>query len=300
MLLGPSNTAGKVDDAFIFIVVCCVVLLAIVTLCMVTFLIKYNRKRHPKPEHVRENVLLEVTWTVIPTILVLFMFYFGWVNFEFIRNPPKDAMTVNVTARQWSWLFEYDNGKRSDVLNVPLGRPVKLVMTSLDVVHSLFIPAYRIKEDCVPGMKTHLWFTAGEPGSYDIFCTEYCGVGHSHMRSKVVVMQPEEFRTWQLAATPMTIAEKGPALLQEKGCTACHSLDGSPKIGPPLKGLLGRKETVVVAGQEKEITVDDAFIRGHILDPRSATVKGFPPVMPPIPMTDEELKTIAGYLETLK
>ncbi len=300
MLLGPSNTTGKVDEAFIFIVVCCVVLLAVVTLCMVTFLIRYNRKRHPKPEHVRENVLLEVVWTVVPTILVVFMFYFGWVDFEFIRNPPRDAMKVNVTARQWSWLFEYDNGKRSDVLNVPLGKPVKLVMTSLDVVHSLFIPAYRIKEDCVPGMKTHLWFTANELGSYDIFCTEYCGVGHSHMRSKVVVMRPEEFQKWQLAAAPTTIAELGTTILNAKGCLGCHTTDGSPKIGPTLKGLLGRKEAVVVAGQEKEITVDGVFIRGHILDPRSATVKGFPPVMPPIPMTDEELKTIVSYLETLK
>jgi cytochrome c oxidase subunit II len=228
------------------------------------------------------------------------MFYFGWVDFDYIRNPPKDAMPVHVTARQWSWLFEYDNGKQSDVLNVPLGRPVKLLMTSVDVLHCLFIPAYRIKEDCVPGMTTHLWFTASELGTYDIFCTEYCGVGHSHMRSKVVVMQPEEFRKWQLAAAPATIAEKGAAILNAKGCLGCHTTDGSPKIGPTFKGLLGRKETVVVAGREKEITVNDAFIRGHILDPRSATVKGFPPVMPQIPMTDAELNTIVGYLETLK
>ena len=184
MMLGPSNTAGRIDSAFMVVVAACVVLLAIVTVCMVVFLIRYNRKRHPRPEHVRESLLLEIVWTVVPTILVILMFYFGWVDFEYIRNPPKDAATVHVTARQWSWLFTYDNGKQSDLLRVPLGKPVKLVMTSLDVLHSLYIPAFRIKEDCVPGMKTHLWFTANKAGSYDLFCTEYCGAGHSHMRAK--------------------------------------------------------------------------------------------------------------------
>jgi cytochrome c oxidase subunit 2 len=300
MFLGPSNTTGKVDDAFIFIVVSSVILLAAVTICMVVFLVKYNRKKHPRPEQVKESILLEVIWTVIPTILVMFMFYFGWVDFDYIRNPPQDAMTVHVTARQWSWLFEYDNHKESDVLNVPMGRPVKLLMTSADVVHCLFIPAYRIKEDCVPGMTTHLWFTANESGTYDIFCTEYCGVGHSHMRSKVVVMRPEDFAAWRRSPPGSTVADPGPKLLQSKGCLGCHSLDGTPKVGPTFKDLLGRKETVIIAGGEKNITVDGAFIHKHILQPRSATVKGFPPVMPTIPMTEEELTTIVAYLETVK
>lgn len=299
MLFGASNTAGKVEDAFAFIVVCCVVLLAIVTVCMVVFLVKYNRDRHPRPEHVKESVLLEVVWTVIPTILVIFMFYFGWTDFSFIRNPPADAMTVNVTARQWSWLFEYENGKGTDVLNVPVGRPVKLIMTSSDVVHCLFIPAYRIKEDCVPGMKTRLWFTAKETGIFDIFCTEYCGVGHSHMRSRVVVSSRADFEKWYVAAPEKTAAE-GPNLLQNKGCLGCHSLDGTARIGPTFKDLSGRKETVVASGKEKVITVDGAYLRAHILAPRSATLKGYPPIMPVIPMTDEELKAIVGFLETLK
>jgi cytochrome c oxidase subunit II len=300
MFLGPSNTAGKVDDAFMFIVACSVVLLAIVTVCMVVFLIKYNRKRHPRPEHVEENVLLEVVWTVIPTILVIFMFYFGWVDFDYIRNAPRDAMPVQVTARQWSWLFAYDNGRQNDVLNVPLGRPVKLLMTSADVLHCLFIPAYRIKEDCVPGMTTHLWFTANELGTYDIFCTEYCGVGHSHMRSKLVVMRPEEFAAWQSSPPEKTGTDTGPKLLQSKGCLGCHSLDGTRLIGPTFKGLSGRRETVAESGEEKEIVVDAAFIRHHILNPRLATVKGFPPVMPTIPMTADELTAIVSYLETVK
>lgn len=300
MMLGPSNTAGRIDSAFMVIVAACVVLLAIVTVCMVVFLVRYNRKRHPRPERVGESLLLEIVWTVVPTILVILMFYFGWVDFEYIRNPPKEAATIHVTARQWSWLFTYDNGKQSDLLRVPLGKPVKLVMTSLDVLHSLYIPAFRIKEDCVPGMKTHLWFTATQAGSYDLFCTEYCGAGHSHMRSKVIALAPEEFQTWLNTAESAALADLGPRLLQSKGCIGCHSLDGTAKIGPTFKGLFGRREIVIVGGQEKEITVDEAFIRSHILDPRAATVKGYPPVMPPVPMTDDELKTIVAYLESVK
>jgi cytochrome c oxidase subunit II len=300
MLLGPSNTAGRVEGAFLFIVTCCVILLAVVTICMVVFLVKYNKDRHPRPEHVKENTLLEIVWTVVPTILVIFMFYFGWVDFQYIRNPPKDAMTVNVTARQWSWLFDYDNGQQSDVLHVPVGKPVRLIMTSVDVLHCLYIPAYRIKEDCVPGMKTHLWFTANETGDYDIFCTEYCGVGHSHMRTKVVVMTLDDFERWVNAAPPTTAVDLGPRILQAKGCIGCHTLDGTQKVGPTFKQLLGRKETVITAGKEKSITVDVGFIREHILDPRKAAVKGYPPVMPQVPMTDEELKTIISYMETLK
>jgi len=300
VILGPANTTGKVDDAFLIIVVCCVVLLAAVTVSMVVFLFKYNRKRHPRPEHVRENIALEIVWTVVPTILVLLMFYFGWVDFDMIRNPPKDAVPVQVTARQWSWLFTYENGRQEDVLNVPLGRPVKLLMTSADVLHCLFIPAYRIKEDCVPGMTTHLWFTANETGTYDIFCTEYCGVGHSHMRSKLVAMTPEDFRKWYDAAPGKSAADLGPKILQAKGCLGCHSLDGAAKVGPTFKGLMGKEETVIVAGEERKITVDRAFVRDHIVNPRSATVKGFPPVMPPTAMTDEELDTVAAYLETVR
>lgn len=300
MFLGPSNTAGKVDDAFLFITASCVVLFAIVTICMVVFLIRYDRRKHPQPEHVKESVLLEIIWTVVPTILVTFMFYAGWVNFEYIRNPPRGAMTINVTARQWSWLFEYGNGKQSDVLNVPQGIPVKLIMTSADVLHCLFIPAYRIKEDCVPGMKTHLWFTADEPGSYDIFCTEYCGVGHSHMRSKIIVMTPDNFTKWLKATEGNTPADLGPKIMQAKGCLGCHSLDGTAKVGPTFKNLMGRKETVIEGSAEKTKIVDEAFVRSHIFDPRSTAVKGYPQIMPQIPLTDEELKTVIAYLETIK
>lgn len=300
MLLGPSNTAGKVESAFLFVVGSAVILLAIVTFLMILFLIKYNRKRHPRSEEVKESLLLEIIWTTIPTVLVLVMFYFGWVDFDYIRNPPKDAMPVNVIARQWSWLFTYGNGKQSDLLRVPVNKPVKLIMTSQDVIHCLFIPAFKIKEDCVPGMKTHLWFSANELGSYDIYCTEYCGVGHSHMLSKVIVMQGGDFEKWYASAEAAGLPEKGLKLLQEKGCLGCHSTDGTKKIGPTLKGLYGKKVVVFTNGKEREIIADEEYLRKSILKPEADIVKGYAPIMPAIPVTDEDLQTIVEFLKTLK
>jgi cytochrome c oxidase subunit 2 len=299
IFLGPANTTGRVDSAFIVIVAMCVALLAIVTFFMVFFLIKYNRKNHPHHEEVRESLALEIIWTVVPTILVLLMFYFGWVNFDYIRHPPRGAMTVNVIARQWSWLFEYEDGKQSDVLRVPLGRPVKLILTSQDVIHSLFIPAFRIKEDCVPGMKTHLWFNANEAGAYNIFCTEYCGVGHSHMISKVIVMPASEFESWY-QTRQATLENKGYDLLKTKGCLGCHTVDGTKKIGPSFKGILGRTETVLTNGKEIQIIVDEKYLKRSVLQPGADVVKGYPNIMPTIKMADEELEAIINYIESLK
>jgi cytochrome c oxidase subunit 2 len=299
MLWGPANTTGKVDAAFIFIVAICVALLAIVTFAMVFFLIKYNRKRHPQHEEVRENLALEILWTVIPTILVMLMFYFGWVNFDYIRNAPSDAMPVNVIGRQWSWLFQYENGTQSYVLRVPVGKPVKLILTSQDVIHSFFIPAFRIKEDCVPGMKTHLWFNANETGTYEVFCTEYCGMEHSHMLSKVIVMPVGDFDRWYKSGQKVP-ANRGYELLQSKGCLGCHTTDGTPKVGPTFKGLFGSKVTVLTNGREREIVADEEYLKRSVRQPGADIVKGFPNIMPTIPVTDDELETIIDYIETLK
>jgi cytochrome c oxidase subunit 2 len=301
MFWGPSNTAGKVESAFLFIVAASVILLCIVTFFMILFLVKYNSKRHPQGEEVKESMALEITWTIIPTVLVLLMFYFGWVDFEYLRHPPPDAMPVNVIARQWSWLFIYENGKQSGVLKVPINKPVKLIMTSKDVIHSLFIPAFRIKEDCVPGMKTHLWFNANELGSYDIFCTEYCGVGHSHMLSKVIVMPVGDFDSWYRAKQAAATSEsEGHRFLESKGCLGCHTTDGSKKIGPTFKGLVGKKVTVLTNGKERVVTADEAYIERSVLHPKADVVKGFPDIMPTIPVTKEELEEILDYLKSLK
>ncbi|MGO9611641.1 MAG: cytochrome c oxidase subunit II [Dissulfurispiraceae bacterium] len=297
MFIGPSNTAGKVESAFLFIVSASVILLALVTFCMVLFLVKYNRKRHPQAEDVKESLLLEILWTVIPTVLVLVMFYIGWVNFSYIRKPPTDSMLVNVIARQWSWSFKYENGKQADVLRVPINKPVKLILTSADVIHSLYIPAFRIKEDCVPGLQTHLWFTGNEMGTYDIFCTEYCGVGHSRMRSKVIIMSQQDFEKWYSGAEITGPAGNGLKLLQDKGCLGCHSTDGTKKIGPTFKEIFGRKETVLTGGKERQIVVDEAYLKRSVLEPQADIVKGYPPIMPTIPVTEDELSSIITYLK---
>lgn len=253
---------------------------------------------------------------MIPTILVLIIFFVGWKGFQYMRTVPPDAMPVKVLARQWSWLFTYENGKQDSVLRVPLRKPIKLLITSADVLHSLYIPAYRIKEDCVPGMDTHLWFLPDEVGSYDLFCTEYCGVGHSAMITKVEVMTEKDFDNWyrgeneaqaksveaKSSSKTGTPGRKGAELIQVKGCTACHSTDGTPKIGPTFKDILGKKETVIRDGKEREIVVDEAFIKQTLLQPELDRVKGFPPIMPSQKglLTDKEIDEIIEYIKTLK
>jgi cytochrome c oxidase subunit 2 len=299
MIWGPANTSGKIESAFLFVTVSTIVLLAIVVFFMILFIVKYNKKRHPRPEHVEENITIEIVWTVIPLALVMLMFYFGMVDFDYVRNPPKDSFPVNVIARQWSWLFRYENGKESDVLRVPVGRPVELLMTSKDVIHSFFVPAFKIKEDCVPGMTTHLWFNVSDVGSYDVFCTEYCGLGHSHMRSQIIAMTEADFQKWYTAKAEAG-AETGYHLLAEKGCLGCHTVNGSPKVGPTFKGLYGSKVTVMTNGKQRVITANDAYIERSILHPDADIVKGFPPVMPTLPVTKNEMQQIIDYMKTLK
>jgi cytochrome c oxidase subunit 2 len=294
-----SNIAAKVTEAFLIVTGACVVLLCLVMITMIVFLVRYDKRKNPVPTDVQESTTLEIVLTVIPTILVLAMFYYGWVNFGYIRTPPKNAMQIDVTGRQWAWSFAYTNGKKSDVLNVPLGKPVELVLTSADVIHSFFIPAYRVKEDCVPGMKTHLWFIADELGTFDIFCTEYCGLAHSHMLSKLNVMRIADFDKWYEAAAAAEGGE-GLQLLQSKGCLGCHTTDGTRKVGPTFKGLYGSMVTVITDGKERTIRADEEYIRRSVLDPKADVAKGYPPIMPTLPVTGKELDEIVEYLETLK
>jgi cytochrome c oxidase subunit II len=300
MFWTAPNTAGQIQSSFLIILGCAVFLLVAVTFFMLLFLVKYNHNKHPEPVAVKDSLLLEIVWTAIPTVIVLLLFYFGWKDFDYIRNPPKDSLPITVIARQWSWLFEYESGKQSDLLRVPINKPVRLILTSRDVIHSLFIPAFRIKEDCVPGLKTHLWFKANEVGSYEIFCTEYCGVGHSHMLSKVVVMPAVDFAAWYRGSGPESLAERGQQLLQNKGCLGCHSIDGSKKIGPTLRGVFGSKVIILTQGRENEILADEEYLHTMILRPGVSVVKGYPPIMPLTPLTEEELGIIINYLKGLK
>ena len=293
-----SNSARYVDAAFLVIVGISVALLAGVTSVMLFLIFRYNRRRGTKAEQVEGGTALEIIWTVIPVVLVMVMFVIGERSFRLIRSAPREIMTIRVDARQWSWMFGYDNGRQSDQLRVPLGKPVKLRLSSRDVLHSFYVPAFRIKEDCVPGMETYLWFTPQQQGSFDIFCTEYCGLGHSGMLAKVVVMPEKEFDEWYAGAGAK--GNRGLQLLLEKGCLGCHTTDGTLKVGPTFKGIYGRTVTVVTSGKERTITVDGDYLKRSVLDPGADIVKGFPPVMPKIPVTPEELDAIEDYLEHLR
>jgi cytochrome c oxidase subunit II len=191
------NPMPGVDQAFIYILGFSIVLLLGITVTMIVFVIKYSRKRNPKPTDIRGNWKLEVIWTVVPSIIALSMFYYGWSSYTGLRNVPEGAIEIEVTAQMFSWLFLYPNDKETEnELVVPLGKPVKLNISSLDVLHSLFIPAYRIKVDAVPGMNTYAWFLPDKLGVYYLQCAEFCGVGHADMTATLRVVPVNEYEEW--------------------------------------------------------------------------------------------------------
>ncbi|RMD50259.1 MAG: cytochrome c oxidase subunit II [Ignavibacteria bacterium] len=196
MFPGPSNTVEAVDSVMFYIVAISVILLLGITITMIYFVFKYNRKKGHKPVDIHGSVLLETIWIAIPTLLVLSMFYYGYMGFKTIRNIPDNAYKIKTTAQMWKWNFEYENGVAKDTLYVPVDTPILLEMESIDVNHSLYIPAFRIKEDVIAGKINYLSFTPSEIGDYDIACAEYCGLNHSMMYTKVVVLPKQKFNEW--------------------------------------------------------------------------------------------------------
>jgi len=191
-----SNFANSVDGTFLFTLIVSVFFLVLITVLMIFFVIKYNRKRNPKATNIHGNMFLEIAWTGIPTILVLIMFWYGWQGYKEMVNVPENAMPIDVTAQMWKWSFKYEDGKTTDSLYVPVNTPIKLTLHSNDVNHSFFIPAFRLKKDVFPNRERVAWFIAKETGEYDIACSEYCGLNHSYMYSKIFVLPEEEFKNW--------------------------------------------------------------------------------------------------------
>ena len=220
-------------------------------------------------------------------------------SFKVMRDIPDDAMPVTVRAQMWSWVFEYENGKQSTELIVPTGRPVKLNLESSDVIHSFFVPAFRLKEDCMPGRTNHAWFESTRDGEYNILCAEYCGERHSAMLSMVKSIPAREFDEWLGVDTG---PPAGTQLLTLKGCVACHSIDGSKLIGPSFKGLFGKTENVVTDGVTREITVDEDYIRKSILEPNADLVEGYQALMPNQRdlLTDEDIEAIIEVIKELQ
>jgi cytochrome c oxidase subunit 2 len=303
MLPEASTSAQFIDVAFFRILAIEMVLLIAVTSVMVFFVLKYRRKKNAVPENIEGNVLLEIIWTIIPTLLVLGIFYIGWTGFSSVRETPPKAMVIKVIARQWVWQFSYDNGKQSDILRIPVNKPVKLRLSSQDVIHGFYIPAFRIKEDCVPNMGTYLSFTANMPGTYDIFCTEYCGHGHSAMVSKVEVMANGDFDAWYSAVTDeerKLEMKTGEKILEAYNCLDCHTTDGKTMDGPTFKGLYGSRVTVTTKGKERTLLVDEDYLRRSIVDPQADIVKGYSDIMPVTPVKPEDLEAIVAYIRTLQ
>lgn len=318
-----SISAQKSDAVFFYVFGLSVVFLVFITALMIWFVIRYSRKRHPVAEQIEGHTGLEILWTVIPLILFMTIFYYGWTNYDYMRQAPRDSMVVKVTARQWAWTFEYPNGKKADKLYAPLDRPMKLEVRSADVIHGFFVPAFRLKIDAVPARANHTWFQATKTGSFDIECTVICGVSHSLMLSHVVVVPESEFKAWYFggedapapqpgkagAPAPKPAAAAAPAephgltLLRAKDCLACHSVDGTPMVGPTFKGLFGRTQEVVVAATKatRTVTVDEAYLRRAIEQPQAEIAKGYPPAMPPAEgLKPEETRAMIDYLKTLR
>ena len=295
------TTTEAVDKAFYIIFGISGVALLGITVATVYLVWRYNRKRCPVPISQKDhNVWLEVTWTIIPSILVMMMFWYGWEGYLSLRRVPDNAIPIKGAARMWSWLFTYENGKTSDKLYVPVGTPVNIRLSSEDVLHSFYVPAFRVKRDTVPGMETYVWFIAEEPGSYDLFCAEYCGVAHSKMITTVEAVPAAEFAGW-LAEKPVAAAA-GKALLQKHGCLGCHSLDGTSSVGPSFQGIGDREVTVSSNGGTATLTTDRAYLERAIVEPGVEIVEGYPPAMPSYAdkIPESEMGGILDYLMGLK
>lgn len=311
MYSGASNFVTTTDTAFFFIIGVSVLFLIGITGTLLWFMYRYNEKRNPVATQIHGSNTLEIIWTVIPTILVIIMFFYGWAGYSPMKNAPKDAMKIKATARMWSWSFEYENGIKTDTLYVPVDKPISLNLISLDVIHSFYIPAFRIKEDMVPGRGNKIWFIAQEEGSYELFCTEYCGLSHSYMFTEVKAMPQKDFDAWYLKMSDTTrkteavadpVAE-GKRLMEKNGCIVCHSSDGTKIIGPSYKGVYGHKITVITDGKEREVIADDEYIKRSIYEPEADIVKGFVKgqmVSYKTILSDQDVANIIEYLKTLK
>jgi len=306
LLPGQSSTvAPEVDTLFYFIFYTALILFVLVVGGMIYFGIKYRQKSDVTPltSGVDNNHILELVWTIIPTILVIIVFFWGFKTYMRMSIAPKDAIEIKVSARKWFWTFDYPQGMNTmHKLTVPVGEPVKLIMSSQDVIHSFFVPNFRIKMDVLPNRYTMTWFEAEEIGEYDLYCAQYCGKGHSEMVGKIEVLSKEDYENW-LAATPtfdynLPLEEIGAELYRSKACITCHALDGSKIVGPPLSGIFGKN---VTHSDGTTAIVDENYIRKSLLDPKADLVAGFSPVMPTFQgiLKDREIDALVAYIKSL-
>lgn len=311
MYSGASNLVTTTDNAFFLIIGISVFFLVGISATIIWFIVRYNNKKHPVASQIHGSTTLEIVWTVIPLILVLIMFFYGWAGYAPARKAPKDAMRIVAVARMWSWQFQYENGVKTDTLYIPLNKPVLLDLISVDVVHSLYIPAFRVKEDMVPGRTNKMWFIAQKEGTYELFCAEYCGLSHSYMFTEVKVLEQSSFDNWLTARadTSSTIVAgtnqgvAGRRLIEVNGCFACHSSDGSKLVGPSFKGLYGHEQMVVAEGTTKSVVADEAYITKSIYEPDADIVEGYRKgqmLSYKNQLSEQDVQQIIEYLKTIK
>jgi cytochrome c oxidase subunit 2 len=300
---GSSNLAQGVDFNWNLVYWLSAFFFVLVTTLMAIFVWRYRGKpgQRPQPSSSHNNTL-EIVWTVIPTLLVVVLFWSGYRSFLDMVTPPQDAYEVQVEGQKWNWLFRYKNGYVDNNLHVEVGRPTTLVMTSKDVIHSFFVPEFRVKRDVIPGRYSKLWFTALETGEFDVFCAEYCGTDHSTMLSKVVVHEVGEYDAWLREASDflnrMSPVEAGEMLYNVRGCSQCHSVDGSSGTGPTFLGLYGSQERLATGDS---VLVDENYVRQSILTPQAQVTAGYEPVMPTFEgqISEEQLLQILAYIKSL-
>jgi cytochrome c oxidase subunit II len=303
-----SLASHDVDAVFIFILVIAGFFFILTQGLLIYFAVRYRRKKGEQVNtpYITGNHALEIVWIVIPSLLLVAIFAYGLQVFLKMRTPLPGAAEIQVTASQSQWSFKYPDGRNSaNELRLALGKPVKLIMTSRDVIHGFFIPDYRQKQDVLPGSYTYLWLLPKKVGTFDIYCSQYCGTGHSLMRGTLVVMPQAEYLSWEqgeqkkLLAGTRSPADHGKSVFENAGCLGCHSTDGGAKVGPTLKGIFGSK---VQLSDGRTVPADEEYLRESLVEPNAKVVKGFQPIMPTFKGTlkDEEIAALIAYMKTLK
>jgi cytochrome c oxidase subunit 2 len=294
-----SSIAHRTDALFYSLVGVSTLVVLLLTGIAVVFCIRYRKgskaDRSNAPDHANG---LEWTWTIAPMLAFIGLFLWAAYDYSTLAHPPGNATPVFVVAKQWVWTIEHGNGRREiDELHVPLGKPVRLLMTSQDVIHSFYVPAFRIKQDVVPGRYTTLWFTPTKVGTYHLLCAEYCGTDHASMAGGVVVMPPDQFSAWldQGDATA-SLVQKGFALFRERGCIGCHSAQ-STVHAPDLNDLFGRR---IFLADGRAVVADETYIRDSIVEPLKDVVAGYAPIMPTYAgqLSEEDIGALVQYLRS--
>jgi cytochrome c oxidase subunit 2 len=293
-----STVSGEVDTLYAFLWALTIFFGVLISLTIIYFAVKYRRRSESEvPRPVAGSIKLEIAWTVIPFLIAMGIFVWAASIYYKLYRVPNNATEIFVVGKQWMWKFQHIDGQREiNELHVPIGRKVKLTMTTEDVIHSMFIPAFRVKMDVVPGRYSHVWFEATKAGRYHIFCAEYCGTSHSGMIGTVVVMEPADYQAWLAGGTAEgSLASQGEKVFQDRACHTCHFTGRAPN----LVGLFGKNE---VLADGSSIKVDEAYIRESILDPSRKVVRGYPsPSQMPSyrGMSEEELIQLIAYLRSL-